>query len=272
MRLFTTLGFATLALGLVGCSDEPTTPTTPTSYPAYIHAVPDAYMVSSNMNVAIDAITKQTTDQPAPDDSTVVFGAIQGEGVDEANPSTKLPLYRTDSYVFVNNESTDTVTTSQLGGKITQSYRLRYAIQAIPLDLGRKNVVICDLANSTWTALKDTVAPFDLPGMPQYKVSGALNFVGKSLPDETVTLNGQTLKTKKTQIDLNATLYLAAGPTSIPLPIKLVRTYWLAEKLGVVKMEQMADVIDLGVIGGFLGTPVQAVPGMVQTAKRWSAR
>jgi hypothetical protein len=271
MRTLTTLGFAALALALVSCSDEPTSPDTP-AYGTYVHTVNGAYVINANVNVAIDAVTKQTTEQPAPDDSTVVFNSQQGEGTDPSNPSAKLPLYNTQSYVYVNNAPTDTVTVSQLGGKITQSFRLRYSIQQIPLDLGRKDMVICDLGNSTWTALKDTVLPFDLPGMAQYKASGTLNFTGKSLGNETVTLNGQTLSTKKVQIDMNATLYLAAGPTSIPLPIKLERTYWFAEKVGVVKMEQKAAVIDLGILGGFLGTPTQAVPGMIQTAKRWSTR
>ncbi|MEY3386498.1 MAG: hypothetical protein RIR53_1309 [Bacteroidota bacterium] len=270
MRLLTTLGLASLVIVLASCSsDEPTAPTT--SFPAYVHAVSGSYMTYSNVTVAIDPATKQTTQQPAPSDSSVVVNAQTGELI-EPTTSTKVPFYNTVSNVFTNNELTDTVTLSQVGGKITQSFRLSYDIQAFALDIGRKNVVICDLGNSTWTALKDTVLPFDFPGLPQYKVSGTLNFTGKSLGDETVTLNGQSIKTKKSQIDLNATLYLAAGPTQLPLPIKLVRTYWFAEKLGVVKMEQNADVIDLGIIGGFLGTPVQAVPGLIQTAKSWSTR
>ncbi|MBU3699675.1 MAG: hypothetical protein FGM33_06655 [Candidatus Kapabacteria bacterium] len=270
MRLLTTLGLASLAIVLASCSsDEPTSPSG--SYPAYVHTVNGSYMTYSNITVAIDTATKQTTNTPAADDSSVVVSSQTGEQVDPAT-STKQPFYSTNSHVFVNNEPTDTVTLSQLGGKITQSFRLSYNIQSFALNIGRKNVVINDLANSTWTALKDTVLPFDFPGMPQYKVSGTLNFTGKSLGDETVTLNGQSIKTKKSQIDLNATLFLAAGPTQLPLPIKLVRTYWFAEKLGVVKMEQKAEVINLGIIGGFLGTPVQAVPGLIQTAKSWSTR
>ncbi len=258
MRSLSLLSFAVLAFSLTACSDnEPTNPT-PTTVGSYVRAG-GSYVIHSNVNVNIDATTGKTTDAPAPDDSTVV---VQRSSMSSTEKSI--------AHVFVDGASKDTVTITQNGNILTQEFAIRYDLVSFVLDLGRKNVTIADFSKSSWTALKDTIAPFDFPPLPGIKLSGNLNFVGKVLADESVTLNNVALQTKKVQLDLNATLYANLGVSSIPVPISLVRTIWFADGIGIVKTEQKAAVINLGPAGALLGTTTLAVPGSIQTAKRWS--
>ena len=256
MRNLTLLGFTALCLTLVSCSDEE--PTTPTAIGSYVRTS-GSYVIHSNVDVNIDATTAKTTDVPAPDDSTVV---VQRSSVGGTEKSV--------AQVFVGGATTDTVTITQNGNVVMQDFAIRYDVVSFVLDLGRKQVMIADFGKSSWTALKDTIPPFDFTPLPGVKLSGSLNFIGKQLADETVTINNVTLQTKKVQLDLNATLFANLGVSSIPVPISLVRTIWFADGIGIVKTEQKAAVINLGPAGALLGTTTQAVPGYIQTAKRWS--
>ncbi|MFM8771561.1 MAG: hypothetical protein ACKOE4_06025 [Candidatus Kapaibacterium sp.] len=252
MRNLALTAFAASALLLTSCSDEPTAPTVVGSYVRGS----GAYVIHSNVDVAIDAATNKTTETPAADDSTVVAQRTSTGGVEKST-----------SYVFENNTVADTVVMMQNGSVVMQDYPIRYDVLGIVLDLGRKQVTVADFGKSSWTALKDTILPFDFPAFPGLKLSGSLNFIGKLLGDESVTINGTTLATKKVQLDLNAVLTASIGAT---VPIGLVRTIWFADGIGIVKTEQKAAVIDLGPAGALLGTQKQAIPGFVQTAKRWS--
>lgn len=256
MRILTLLGFAAITLTLTSCSDDE--PTTPTATGSYVRAS-GSYVIHSNVDVDIDAATGKTTDIPAPDDSTVV---VQRSSAGGAETSV--------AHVFVGGESNDTVTITQNGSIVMQDFAIRYDVVSFVLDLGRKQVMVADFSKSSWTALKDTIAPFDFTPLPGVKLSGSLNFIGKQLADESVTINNTTLQTKKVQLDLNATLYANLGVSSVPVPISLVRTIWFADGIGIVKTEQKAAVINLGPAGALLGTSTQAVPGYTQTAKRWS--
>jgi hypothetical protein len=270
MPVFTTLVLSALAVVLASCtSEEPTSP--PGSSPLYVHAVNGSHVIYDNYRVIIDERGWIIGGDFLADDSCIVVKSKAGVQVDSVT-STQLPFHSAETQVFVNNLPSDTVTLSQLGGKITQSLRLRYEIASLELDLGRRNVMICDLNNSTWIALNDTVVPFDLAGPPQCRVSGALNFTGKSLGDSIVKFNDQKILVKKSQIALNATFYISAGSSQYVLPVKLVREYWIAEKIGVVKMFQVGRVIDLGSFGTLLGAKLQIVPGLTKTAKSWSTR
>ncbi len=256
MRTLALLGFAALALTLSSCSDDE--PTAPTAIGTYVRAS-GSYVIHSNVDVAIDAGTGKTTDTPAPDDSTVV---VQRSSTGGAEKSI--------AHVFVGGEANDTVTITQSNSVITQEFAIRYDLVSFVLDLGRKQVMVADFSKPSWTALKDTIAPFDFAQIPGVKLSGGLNFVGKQLADESVTINDTTLQTKKVQLDLNATLYANLGINSIPVPISLVRTIWFADGIGIVKTEQKAAVVNLGPAGALLGMTTLAVPGYTQTAKRWS--
>jgi hypothetical protein len=255
MRNLALSALAASALLITSCSDEPTAPT---AVGSYVRGS-GAYVIHSNVDVAIDAATNKTTETPAADDSTVVAQRTSTGGVEKST-----------AYVFESGVVADTVVMMQNGNVVMQDFAIRYDLVSFVLDLGRKQVMIADFGKSSWTALKDTIAPFDFTPLPGVKLSGSLNFIGKQLADETVTINNVTLQTKKVQLDLNATLFANLGVSSIPVPISLVRTIWFADGIGIVKTEQKAAVINLGPAGALLGTTTQAVPGYVQTAKRWS--
>ena len=255
MRTPLLLGLLSAALLVSSCSDSTTTPE---PVGAYIRPS-GSYVTHSNVDVAIDAATKQTTNADAPDDSTVVVERSSTNGIE-----------RSVAHVYVDGAVTDTVIMMQNGSIVMQDFPIRYEIQSVVLDLGRKMVTIADFNASTWTALKDTIAPFDFPVLPGAKLSGALNFTGKPLGNEQVTIGTTKLSTRKVQLNLDATLYASIGATVISVPIGLVRTIWFADGVGVVKTEQAAAVVNLGAAGALLGSSTQAIPGFTQTAKSWS--
>lgn len=242
---------------LTSCGDDATTPE-PTSE-SYV-AASGSYMLHQNTELEIDTVTKAVSETPAPSDSTVA-GAVVTYNGKSATPF----------YAFVGGVPFDTTYYYQDGAALYTSIPLSYDIGGIPLDLGSKWAKIMDQGATTWTALTDSIAPIDLP-IGGYKLSAKLNFTGQSLGSENVTINGVTLATKKVQVDLNARLYAMAGPTSLPVDVNLKVMYWLADKVGVVKREQPAAIVNLGLLGQLMGSPIQAVPGVRQVTTKYEIK
>jgi hypothetical protein len=65
---------------------------------------------------------------------------------------------------------------------------------------------------------------------------------------------------------MNITLYLMFGPSAVPVPIQLVRTYWFANNLGWVKMSQPAKVVSI------MGIPPLPIDGTESTLIRYSVK
>ncbi|MBM4178350.1 MAG: hypothetical protein FJ211_03330 [Ignavibacteria bacterium] len=249
-RLLSLIGMS--ALALTACSDPATPEPTAESYVASA----GSYMIHQNTELAIDTATQKVTETPAPSDSTVT-GAVT-----TFNGKSSTPFF-----MHVGGAVQDTTYYYQEGSNLFTSIPLSYDIGGIPLDLGSKWAKIYDQATS-WTALSDTVTPIDLPG-GQYKLSAKLNFSGQSQGTESVTINGVTLIAKKVQINLDARLYAMLGPTSIPVDVNLKVLYWIADKVGVIKREQPATILNLGLLGQLMGSPVQAVPGFREVTTKY---
>lgn len=252
MRILALTAIAASAL-LISCSDDPTTPTVVGSYvrPA------GSYEIHSNVDIAIDAATGKTTEVAAPDDSTVIVQRTSTDGVDKSV-----------AHVYESGVIVDTLELAQNGSVLTSNqFLIKLELPGTVLNFGRRQVTIADFSKSSWTALKDTILPFDYPTLPGVKLSGSLNFVGKSLGDENLIIDGKTYATKKVQIDLNSVI---TASVSVSVPVNLVRTVWLADRVGIVKVEQKPAIIDLGSAGALLGIQKLAVPGFIQTDKRWS--
>lgn len=247
-------GLAILSVALLSACSDPATPV-PTNE-SYV-AASGSYMIHQNTELFIDTATKAITEVPAPSDSTVA-GAIL-----TFNGKSSTPFYS-----YVGGEDFDTTYYYQDGASLYTSIPLTYDIGGIPLDLGSKWAKISDQGATTWTALVDSIAPIDLP-IGGYKLSAKLNFSGQSLGSETITINGATVATKKVQIDLNARLYAMAGPTSLPVDVNLKLYYWLADKIGVIKREQPPAILNLGLLGQLMGSPIQAVPGIRQVTTKY---
>ncbi len=245
MKRIAPLAILTAAI-LVSCGGS-STPETPTE--TFV-ATSGSYLLHQNTLLTIDTVTKNITETPAPSDSTVV-GVAAGFNGKTSTPYVEL----------IGGSATDTSHYYQDGGALYTALPLNYDIGGIPLDLGFKWAKIYDNAAASWTALADTITPVDLP-IGGYKLSAKLNFQGQSVGTENLTINGTTVSAKKVKIDLNARLYAMAGPTSLPVDVNLVVFYWLADKVGVVKMEQPATIINLGLLGQLMGSPIQAVPGI----------
>ena len=244
------------ALIISACGDSTTPEPTNESYvPAS-----GSYMIHQNTELEIDTVTKAVTEIPAPSDSTIA-GAVTTFNGKSATPFV----------AFVGGAPFDTTHYYQDGASLYTSIPLSYDIGGIPLDLGSKWAKINEQGQTSWTSLADTIAPIDLP-IGGYKLSAKLDFQGKALGSENITINGATLSAKKIQIDLNARLYAMAGPTSLPVDVNLKVFYWLVDKVGVVKREQPAAIINLGLLGQLMGSPIQAVPGFSQVTTRYVIR
>ena len=252
MKRIAPLAILTAAL-LVACGGS-STPETPTE--TFV-ATAGSYMLHQNTDLTIDTVTKAVSETPVPSDSTVVGAAVTFNGK-SATPHVAL----------VGGIPADTMHYYQEGSALYSSIPLSYDIGGIPLDLGFKWAKIYDGGATTWTALADSIAPVDLP-IGGYKLSAKLNFQGQSAGTENITINGTTVATKKVQVDLNARLYAMAGATSLPVDVNLKVYYWLADKVGVVKMEQPPAIINLGLLGQLMGSPIQAVPGGRQVTTKY---
>jgi len=248
---------AIIAAAILAACGGSTTPDTPTE--SFI-ATSGSYLLHQNTMLTIDTVTNKVTETPAPSDSTIVGAAAVFNGK-SSTPYVEL----------IGSSATDTSHYYQEGGELYTALPLNYDIGGIPLDLGFKWAKIYDNSGTSWTGLADTITPVDLP-IGGYKLSAKLNFLGQSAGTENLTINGTTVSVKKVKIDLNARLYAMAGPTSLPVDVNLVVYYWLADKIGVVKMEQPAAIINLGLLGQLMGSPIQAVPGMRSVTTKYVVR
>lgn len=255
MRFLTLATIAVSAALMTSCSDEPTAPTV-TAVGTYVRAA-GTYEIHSNVDLTIDAATGKVTETAVPDDSTVIVDRTTIDGVSKSI-----------AHVYENGSVIDTLELVQKGSLVTSNrFLIQLELPGSVLKFGRRQVTIADFDKSSWIALKDTILPFDYPAVTGVKLSGSLNFVGRQLADETVTINGTSFATKKVQIDLNSVITTSLG---VSVPINLVRTVWFADRVGIVKIEQKPAIVDLGPAGALLGTQKLTVPGFVQTDKRWS--
>ncbi len=221
-----------LGLGLSSCKTESTTPVEPGKY---VIATAGSYFIHGNRTFDTDASgATDTTDFL--EDSTVVIGTTTVEG-----RSAVQSIYTFVGIAF------DTLYDAQQGSVVSTLYPLEFDVLGAPVDLGRKWVNVFDENASSWTALRDTIPSFTIDAGPSgsYTGSAGLDFTGKKLGTETVTINGVSVATQKVEITLNITLYLMFGPQAVPVPIQLVRTYWFANNIGWVKMMQPAKVVTI---------------------------
>lgn len=252
MKRITIVISAVLGLGLVGCSNE----TTPTEPGTYVISTAGSYFVHANREFDInDAGVIDTNDLLQ--DSTVITGA-----------KTVAGRSAVESIMYVGGVPIDTTYDSQQGSVVSTLLPLDFSVFGAPVELGSKWVNLFDENATSWVALRDTVPQFTIDGGPagSYTGTGGLNFLGKKIGTETVTVGGKSVSTTKVEITLNITLYLDFGVSIVPLPIQLVRTYWFANKIGWVKYSQPAKLINLP------GVPALPVDGQERTLVRYSVK
>lgn len=253
MKRFASIAAAALCLGLVlsSCSTETTTPSEPG---VYVIATPGSYFVHGNRAFDIDAGGATDTVEVLAD-STVVTGTTTIEGRSAV-----------ESIIYVGGFPIDTVYDAQQGSVVSTLLPLEFDVLGAPVDLGMKWVNLYNENASSWTALRDTVPTFTIDAGPSgsYTGSAGLDFIGKKLGTETVTINGVSVATQKVEITLNITLYLMFGTQPLPVPIQLVRTYWYANNIGWVKMMQPAKVVTIP------GIPPLPIDGAETTLLRYN--
>lgn len=242
-----------LGLGLSSCSSESTTPTEPGTY---VVATAGSYFIHGNKAFDTDEAGAVDTVDILPD-SVAVTGTKTVEGRSAV-----------ESIVFVGGLPIDTMYDAQQGTVVSTLLPLQFDVLGAPVDLGNKWVNLFDENASSWTALRDSIPQFTIDAGPSgsYTGSAGLNFIGKKLGTESVTINGTTVSTSKVEITMNITLYLMFGPSAVPVPIQLVRTYWFAKNLGWVKMSQPAKVVSI------MGIPPLPIDGTESTLIRYSTK
>lgn len=267
--------FRLAALGLLAiltlsaCSDdEPTTPQ-PTGG-KYVVSTAGTYYVNDNVIINIRP-GGATSDSTIPQDSTVVLGTRTVGGKSAVA-----------SVVFIGGVASDTTYATQEGTKVLEYVPVQFSILGAPLNLGDKWVTTFDESAASWTALSDSVAPFDLviridtvnPNTDsqrvdtmKYRLSARLNFTGSKTGTENVTIDGKTLSATKSQVNLAGTVYaFIAGPVPFSIPINIPRTYWFVDGVGVVKVSQDAVTISASPL------PPTGVPGSRKTTVRYSVK
>ena len=240
-----------LGLGLSSCATESTTPVEPGKY---VPATAGSYFIHGNR--AFDTDAGGATDTlDVLSDSTVVTGTKTVEGRSAV-----------ESVIYVGGFPIDTSYDAQQGSVVSTLLPLEFDVLGAPVDLGKKWVNLYDENSSSWTALRDSIPTFTIDAGPSgsYTGSAGLDFTGKKLGTETVTINGVSVATQKVEITLNITLYLMFGPQAVPVPIQLVRTYWFANNIGWVKMMQPAKVVNI------MGIPPLPIDGAESTLLRYN--
>jgi hypothetical protein len=246
---------ALLALAAVfvlsACSEDPVTPP-PSDTSSYVVSTKGSYFIHDNITVDITS-AGVTTDVPSPSDSTVVNGTVTHEGRSAI-----------ESIVFVNGAASDSVYMAQTGSTVATAFPLQFTILGVPADFGVKWVNIFDANATTWTALNDTIPSFTIgSGAQQYTGSAKLLFTGKQTGTETITVDGKSVTAKKSEITMNITLYLNFGAV-IPVPIVLTQHYTFAPNIGMVRAEQVANVVTI------VGVPPLAIPGFKTSLVRYA--
>lgn len=242
-----------LGLGLSSCSSDSTTPTEPGNY---VIATAGSYFIHSNRTFDVDASGVIDTVDVLPD-SVVVTGTKTIEGRSAV-----------ESIMYVGGLAIDTTYEAQQGSVVSTLLPLQFDVLGAPVDLGNKWVNLFDENASSWTALKDSIPQFTIDAGPSgsYTGSAALNFTGRKLGTESVTIDGTSVSTQKVEITMNITLYLMFGPQAVPVPIQLVRTYWFANNIGWVKVSQPAVVVSI------IGVPPLPIDGEETTLIRYSVK
>jgi hypothetical protein len=255
-------------LTLSACSDDE--PTNPTPSATYVVSTPGTYYVNDNVIINIRP-GGATSDSAVASDSTVVLG-----------PRTVGGKSAVASAVHIGGVAVDTTYMAQEGSKVLEFFPVQFSILGAPVNLGDKWVTTFDASASSWTALSDTVAPFDLivgidtvnPDTDsqridtmKYRLSARLNFTGTKTGTENVTVDGKTLSATKSQVNLSGTVYVfIAGPVPFSIPINIPRTYWFVDGVGVVKVTQDAMMISAPPL------PPTGVPGSRKTTVRYSIK
>jgi len=253
MKHFAIIAVAALALGLAGCSSDTTTPTEPGKY---VIASPGSYFIHNNRTYDTDAAGAVDTVDVLPD-SVVVSGTKTVEGRSAV-----------ESIMYVGGMAVDTMYDAQQGTVVSTLLPLAFDVLGAPVDLGNKWVNLFDENASSWTALKDSIPQFTIDAGPSgsYTGSAGLNFIGKKLGTETVSINGAATAASKVEITMNITLYLMFGPQAVPVPIQLVRTYWFVNGIGSIKVTQPAQVVNI------MGIPPLPIDGVETTLVRYSIK
>lgn len=255
MKRFAIYAVAALGLGLSlsSCSSESTTPTEPGKYVA---STTGSYFIHNNKSFDTDAAGAVDTVDILPD-SVVVTGSKTVEGRSAV-----------ESIVYVGGMPIDTVYDAQQGAVVSTLLPLSFDVLGAPVDLGNKWVNLFDENSSSWTALRDSIPQFTIDAGPSgsYTGSAGLDFTGKKLGTESVTINGTAVTASKVEITMNITLYLMFGPQAVPVPIQLVRTYWFANNIGWVKVSQPAKVVTI------MGIPPLPIDGLETTLIRYNVK
>jgi hypothetical protein len=164
--------------------------------------------------------------------------AITGTETKDGELATVLTNYR-----FENNSWVE-VSKEHLYNKnnktyIYSDYLTKMNFMGVQLDLGIEGqwLVYIDNSSDSWTLLNnaqiDTVE-MNLQGMP-LKVAGTLTITAKKLANETVNAQGKNYDAGK--FEYKAVLSGSAFYQGFPIPVTstLIRTYWFADEVGVVK-------------------------------------
>lgn len=254
MKRFAIIAVAAIGLGLAGCSSDTTT--TPTEPGKYVISTPGSYFIHNNRTYDTDAAGAVDTVDVLPD-SVVVSGTKTVEGRSAV-----------ESIVFVGGMAVDTMYDAQQGTVVSTLLPLSFDVLGAPVDLGNKWVNLFDENASSWTALKDSIPQFTIDAGPSgsYTGSAGLNFTGKKLGTETVSIDGKATAASKVEITMNITLYLMFGPQAVPVPIQLVRTYWFVNGIGSIKVTQPAQVVNI------MGIPPLPIDGVETTLVRYSIK
>jgi len=257
------LSLACIAV-LSACSEETTQPPASGNY---VVSKTGSYYIHTNVLVDI-ARDGKTTEIPSPADSTVVTGAATISGKSAVR-----------SVVFTAGIPTDTTYLAQEGSKVLEYFPIAFSIVGASVDLGVRWVTTFDESATSWTALTDTIAPFKFivgidtiyPNTDStridtvaYNLSVKLNFTGTKTGTENLTIDGLSVATTKSVINIAATIYVNISGTIFPVEISLPRTYWFAKDVGVLKIDQEAKVLNSSPI------PPSGIPGLKQTTVRYT--
>lgn len=235
-------------LVLASCGDT-TSPPTPQTPGTYVVSKAGSYFVHDNVFVKM-SVAGVPSDSMLANDSTVVDSALTLDGRSAVR-----------SFAYVGGDIDDTVYSSQDGAKVSEYFPIQVSMFGATVDLGAKWVQTFDENASSWTALTDMVPPFNAL---DYVITAKLNFTGVKDGTESIMINDSSVLTTKSKITIAAVLYVQIAPgVIVPMNISLIRTYWFAKDVGVVKVVQEPSIFDASPLAK------TGIPGSRQTVLRY---
>lgn len=216
----------TVAMGMIGCSDDDNT-TTPTETTTYLPTTVGSSWVYSNTELTGDSLNP--TDGAVTTDS--VFVSRTGVSIGGRTATEFVTVYA--------DGSQDTTYYSVDGTKIYQLLDLNIAVEgAGAVDLGKKWVLSADKnATAPWSGLDTTITniPLEYNGLP-LTATAKITYVGGKLGSESVSVAGTAVECDKYSNKFAINMTIATGILGdIKLPITTNATVWYGKNVGLVK-------------------------------------